>query len=457
MKQISYQKLAIQKYKPEYKKIFSDEKQEIQEKLGKYIFGVEHVGSTSVSGLDGKPVIDILIGINEEGSADTCIKLLTELGYHFVGYTPGQQWYLRKHTSDTEGFHVHMIEKGNKFWNERIAFRDYLQAHPKEVNEYKILKKDLFKKFGDNRIAYREGKDDFMNEITKKALKINSTLNAIHYTLTIGWLYPDLMSTYGDRGNIIVLQKRCQWRGINVEILPINQSTKDQRLKTIDLLFGGGAQDREQDIVMNDLKGKKGAIIKALVEKNIPALFVCGSPQLMGKYYEPAEGKRIEGLGIFNMVSKNPGKNAKRLIGNTVAKVLWQNFSSVIARSETTKQSHHIKEIATDSSNPRNDIIVGFENHGGRTYLGEHAKPFAKVIKGYGNNGEDGTEGVVYKNAIGCYFHGPLLPKNPEIADWLIKTALEVKYKREIILDPLDDSLEKQAKQVIAHKLSVAV
>lgn len=260
------------------------------------------------------------------------------------------------------------------------------------------------------------------------------------YQLTVGWLYPELMSTYGDRGNIIVLQKRCEWRGINVKILPINQVTNNQQLKTIDLLFGGGAQDREQEIVINDLYKKKKAI-KDLIERDLPALFVCGAPQLMGKYYEPAVGKRIEGLGIFDMVSKHPGINKPRLIGNIVAETL------IIPGG--VKLSHPWGDIN------RHIRIVGFENHGGRTYLGKDAKPFAKVIKGFGNNGEDGTEGVVYKNAIGCYFHGPLLPKNPVIADYLIKTALKVKYKTKVNLELLDDSLEQKAQNAILKKLKI--
>src|SRR5262249_55232100 len=147
---------------------------------------------------------------------------------------------------------------------------------------------------------------------------MNQRLKTKNQKLTIGWLYPQLMSTYGDRGNIIVLQKRCEWRGIDVEILPIDQTTNDQQLKTINLLFGGGAQDHEQELVMKDLY-KKEKIIKELIEKDVPALFVCGAPQLMGKYYEPSVGKKIEGLGIFDMVSKHPGLDKPRLIGNIVA------------------------------------------------------------------------------------------------------------------------------------------
>ncbi len=255
------------------------------------------------------------------------------------------------------------------------------------------------------------------------------------YKITIGWLYPELMSTYGDRGNITVLQKRCESRGIQVEILSIDQKTSDKQLQTVNLLFGGGSQDREQEIVMRHLHTKK-KIITELIEKNVPTLFVCGAPQLFGKYYEPAVGKRIEGLGIFDMVSKHPGEKEPRLIGNSIAEVQCDSFARPYPLIP-------------------NPLIVGFENHGGRTYLGKTAKPFAKVLKGYGNNGEDGTEGVVYNNAIGCYFHGPLLPKNPEIADFLITKALEIKYKQKISLAALDDELEKKAKSTIMLRLGV--
>lgn len=247
------------------------------------------------------------------------------------------------------------------------------------------------------------------------------------YTIKIGWLYPELMSTYGDRGNITVLKKRSEWRDINVEILNIDQKVNDKNLKSIDLLFGGGAQDREQAIVMDDLR-KKEKTIRNLIEKEIPCLFVCGSPQLFGKYYEPSVGKRIEGLGIFDMISMHPGPKKERLIGN----IIEESYMSDIKNT-----------------------IVGFENHGGRTYLGKTAKPFAKVMKGFGNNGEDGTEGIIYKNAIGSYLHGPLLPKNPSIADWLIREAIKIKYGETVELKPLDDTLSEKAKNMIAERLGV--
>ncbi len=269
---------------------------------------------------------------------------------------------------------------------------------------------------------------------------MNNKPKISNFSLIIGWLYPDLMSTYGDRGNILVLQKRSEWRGIDVKILPITPDTTDQELSTINLLFGGGAQDREQEIVMRDLKGKKANSIINLIEQNAPSLFVCGSPQLMGKYYEPSEGKRIEGVGIFDIETTHPGPQESRLIGNVVAKVNWENLNSQLS-----------------TFNSPFSYIVGFENHGGRTTLGKTAKPFATVIKGNGNNGIDRTEGVVYKNAIGCYFHGPLLPKNPHIADFLIQKALEVKYSKPIELTPLDDTIEKKAHNSIVKKLGIEI
>lgn len=252
--------------------------------------------------------------------------------------------------------------------------------------------------------------------------------------LVIGWLYPELMSTYGDRGNITVLLKRCEWRDITVTIFPINQQTAPETLRNVDIFFAGGAQDLEQRIVMSDLKKKKGAILHEQIEADIPALFVCGAPQLMGKWYEPGVGERIEGVGIFDMTTKHPGPDKPRLIGNCVAKINSQTL-------EVTRDTY----------------VIGFENHGGRTTLGKNVKPLATVIIGHGNNGEDHTEGMMYKNAIGTYLHGPLLPKNPVIADWLIQKSLKVKYKKHILLKKLDDTLENQAQQAIANKLGLTL
>ena len=227
--------------------------------------------------------------------------------------------------------------------------------------------------------------------------------------LIIAWLYPDLMSTYGDRGNVIVLQKRCHWRGIDVEVVPVTLETPITNLRSSDLIFMGGAQDRQQKLVGVDFLKNKGPVVKEMVEKGVPALFVCAAYQFVGHYYKPYQGEKIPGASIFDLYTEHPGDQAKRLIGNVAAEII------------SSKKT-----------------IVGFENHGGRTYLGKNLAPFARVKRGFGNNGEDGYEGAVYKNAIGSYFHGPLLPKNPHVADWLIAKAVGE-------LAELDDSLERQA------------
>jgi CobQ-like glutamine amidotransferase family enzyme len=241
-------------------------------------------------------------------------------------------------------------------------------------------------------------------------------------SLKIAWLYPDLMSTYGDRGNIIVLQKRCEWRGIGVNIEKIYLTTNYKLLSTCDLLFMGGAQDTQQEIVNKDLFENKGKVLLSKIEQGVPGLFICGAYQFLGKFYKTADGTILPGLSLFPIYTENPGGD--RLIGNILVKAEFKN------------------------------TVVGFENHGGRTHLEDGAKPFAKVLKGYGNNGEDKTEGIIYKNAIGTYLHGPILPKNPELADWLIQKALEVKYKKEIELDPLDDSMEQKARKVIVNRIT---
>ncbi|MBI2405140.1 cobalamin biosynthesis protein CobQ [Candidatus Gottesmanbacteria bacterium] len=246
----------------------------------------------------------------------------------------------------------------------------------------------------------------------------------MNFKLVVGWLYPELMSTYGDRGNIIVLTKRCEWRGIGVDIQMIDFKTVRKNIESCNVIFGGGSQDRQQGIVIDDLRTKKGPVLKELFEKGVPGLFVCGAPQLLGHYYMTGDGKVLEGLGIFDMESKHFGKSKPRCIGNTIAEI---------------EAGFRVQGLGYRKT------VVGFENHGGRTYLGAGVKPFAKVMKGCGNNGEDGTEGAVYKNCIACYSHGPFLPKNPHIADWLISKALEVKYKKKILLKQLDDALEWQA------------
>jgi hypothetical protein len=248
--------------------------------------------------------------------------------------------------------------------------------------------------------------------------------------LTIGWIYPKLMNVYGDRGNITVLQKRSEWRDIEVEIKYLDAPLNELELAKCDLLMMGGAQDQQQEIVSKDLKGKS-KFLRNAIESGIPGLYVCGAYQFLGNYYKEADGTQIEGLGIFDLYTQNPG--TQRLIGNIVT----QTEPSTIDHQPLT--------------------LVGFENHGGRTYLGKDIKPLGKVLKGYGNNGGDEFEGAIYKNSIGTYMHGPILPKNPKLADWLISKALEIKYKKNVELTPLDDSLEQKARVELFRKLGIKI
>lgn len=202
-------------------------------------------------------------------------------------------------------------------------------------------------------------------------------------------------------------------------------------LRKCDILFMGGAQDKQQQLVAEDLM-KKREVLQSRIKDGIPGLYICGAYQFLGKYYKEASGNIIKGLNILDLYTENPGGNYPRLIGNIV-------IESRIMNHESWK-------------------IVGFENHGGRTYLGKLSKPFGKVVKGFGNNGKDLTEGAVYKNSIGSYLHGPILPKNPELADSLIRLALEKKYPDSpISLLPLDNSLEIQARGIIQKRLNIAI
>ncbi len=253
--------------------------------------------------------------------------------------------------------------------------------------------------------------------------------------LTLGWLYPKLMSTYGDRGNVICLQRRCEWRDIGVNILKLDQTCGAVEIAQADIIVGGGAQDRQQELVMRDLQGEKAAMLKTQLDEGVPGVFTCGSPQLLGHYYEPALGQRIDGLGLLDMVSKHPGPDAKRCIGNVVFEITASPLR---------------EELMAMLGEP--PVVIGFENHGGRTYL-NRVSPLGKVRSGSGNNGEDGFEGAFHQKAIATYSHGPLLPKNPFLADWLIRTALQRKYDMPVELSPLDDQLAQQARTAMMKRL----
>jgi CobQ-like glutamine amidotransferase family enzyme len=259
-----------------------------------------------------------------------------------------------------------------------------------------------------------------------------------NYELAIGWLYPDLMSIYGNRGNIICLQKRCESRGIKTAVKNISLQTSPADLEICDLLFMGGAQDSQQTIVSQDLKEGKSKVLAQMIENGTPGLYICGAYQLLGKYYKEADGRVIDGLEIFDLHTENPGSERKRLIGNVVAEL----------NSELS-----LDNLNSLRAERGQNTIVGFENHGGRTYLGEKLRPLGKIIKGFGNNGEDYTEGAIYKNSIGSYFHGPILPKNPRLADFLIEKALEKKYDCAVSLSGLDDNLSYKAHDNILKQL----
>ncbi len=247
------------------------------------------------------------------------------------------------------------------------------------------------------------------------------------YELTICHLYPDLMNLYGDRGNIIALSRRCQWRRIEVNIIPVSLGD-EFKYEDYDIVFIGGGQDYEQTIIQDDLmKSKRQRIIEA-VEANKVVLGICGGFQLLGKYYRTPTGSEIECIGALD---------------------LWTHGS------ETRFTGNLVIECDFLKGKDPQGYVVGFENHSGKTYLGEGVKPLGKVIKGFGNNGEDGFEGAVYKNTYCSYSHGSLLPKNPVLADHLISLALLEKYPEFQGIDPLEDSFEQQAHDsVIARILS---
>ncbi len=235
-------------------------------------------------------------------------------------------------------------------------------------------------------------------------------------TINILHLYPKEMNLYGDHGNVLTLKRRLEWRGYEVRV--ITYEPGDKLPEQIDIIFGGGGQDSGQEKIEQDLK-KIGPYLRRLIEKGAPALVICGMYQLFGKSFIALGKKHIDGADILPLTTV---AGPKRMIGNIVIKT--KKFGQV----------------------------VGYENHSGITQLDKQAEEFGQVIKGHGNSGFDGTEGCIYQNCIGTYLHGPILPKNPKVADFLIAKAIENQTGKPVKLQPLDDKLEKQAHKVAASR-----
>ncbi|ACV62039.1 CobB/CobQ domain protein glutamine amidotransferase [Desulfofarcimen acetoxidans DSM 771] len=237
--------------------------------------------------------------------------------------------------------------------------------------------------------------------------------------LTVCHLYPDLLNLYGDRGNVMAFVRRCRWRNIPVQVKEVNiGETLD--FAEVDFLFLGGGSDREQTLLNKDLTSRTAGLREA-IEDGLVLLAICGGYQMLGRYYRTHEGEEIPGLGILDLYTE---AGARRLIGNVAVEMLLDNI--------TVK-------------------VTGFENHSGQTFLGD-VSPLGKVLAGFGNNGRDKQEGARYKNVFCSYLHGPLLPKNTVLADYLITLAMR---RRGISgdLQPLEDALEERANAVMLERL----
>jgi lipid II isoglutaminyl synthase (glutamine-hydrolysing) len=234
-------------------------------------------------------------------------------------------------------------------------------------------------------------------------------------TLRVCALYPELMNIYADRGNIAVLRARCEWRGLGFDL---GAASLDDPLEADrhDFFYMGGGQDRDQVAVAHDMVATKREALHAAAGRGAVVLAVCGGYQLLGHSYELA-GQELPGVGLVDL--RTVREAGPRLIGNCAIE-------------------------ADLGGGPR--VIAGFENHGGRTYLGDGERPLGRVLSGHGNNGRDGFEGVQRGNVIGTYLHGPLLPKNVWLADRLIELALGIE------LEPLGDDTLEDAAHVSARR-----
>lgn len=229
--------------------------------------------------------------------------------------------------------------------------------------------------------------------------------------IRIAHLYPREMNIYGDHGNVLTLLRRLQWRDYEAEVVEVHRG--DAVPRDMDLIVGGGGQDSGQARVETDLH-RLGPDLRAMAEDGVPMLLVCGLYQLFGHRFSTADGSVLRGIGVLDI---DTAAGRERLIGNVVADA--GEFGEV----------------------------VGYENHSGRTTLGDGARPFARVPRGMGNNGTDGTEGARHNNVIGTYLHGSVLPKNPAVADHLLAIAVERRFG-DAELGPLDDAWISEARRV---------
>ena len=225
-------------------------------------------------------------------------------------------------------------------------------------------------------------------------------------------LYPDLLNIYADRGNLLLLERRCAWRGIAFELAAAGLGDGLDP-DAHDLFYIGGGQDRDQRLCAQDLVTRKREGLIAAADRGAAILAVCGGYQLLGAAYELGD-EPIPGIGLLD--ARTARGSGARLTGNVAIEVELPGIDG-----------------------PR--VLAGFENHAGRTILGDGARPLGRVLRGHGNDGRSGFEGVLRGNVVGTYLHGPLLPKNAWFADWLVQRALG----RDAPLEPLDDELENAA------------
>ena len=241
--------------------------------------------------------------------------------------------------------------------------------------------------------------------------------------LRICHMYPDLLNLYGDRGNVLSLIRRAELRGISVKLVPVSIGD-DFDQNDFDIVFLGGGQDAEQNVIRRDFVEVKGPKVKEAIESGMVFLCICGGYQMLGKYYQEHDGTKIECLGAIDVYT----------VGEDVRYI-----------QDTTYEAAFLKEEGVEDS----AILYGFENHSGRTYLGPTVKPMAKVLEGAGNNGKDGFEGAIYNNVYCTYSHGSFLPKNPRMTDHLLSLALKRRYGEDYELPELSTENEDFARAAL--------